>query len=82
MELMEQLASKLPTGVGYDWTGMSYQNVSPATSTFTVRDFVDCRVPVSGCAVRELVDSVLRYAGRSAGGYRCVAGCHLPWPDQ
>ena len=25
MELMEQLASKLPTGVGYDWTGMSYQ---------------------------------------------------------
>ncbi len=22
---MEQLASKLPTGVGYDWTGMSYQ---------------------------------------------------------
>lgn len=50
--------------------------------TFTVRDFVDCRIPVSGGAVRELVDSVLRYAGRSAGGYRCVAGCHLPWPDQ
>ncbi|MCS2163776.1 multidrug efflux RND transporter permease subunit AcrB [Scandinavium sp. H11S7] len=25
MLLMEQLASKLPTGVGYDWTGMSYQ---------------------------------------------------------
>lgn len=25
MALMEQLASKLPTGVGYDWTGMSYQ---------------------------------------------------------
>ncbi|WP_140424847.1 efflux RND transporter permease subunit, partial [Escherichia coli] len=25
MELMEQLASKLPTGVGYDWTGISYQ---------------------------------------------------------
>lgn len=28
---MEQLASKLPTGVGYDWTGMSIRNVSPAT---------------------------------------------------
>lgn len=67
MELMEQLASKLPTGVGYDWTGMSYQERLRQPGTFTVRDFVDCRVPVSGCAVRELVDSVLRYAGRSAG---------------
>ncbi|VTP60808.1 Acriflavine resistance protein B [Serratia rubidaea] len=25
MSLMEELASKLPSGVGYDWTGMSYQ---------------------------------------------------------
>ncbi|WMY73462.1 multidrug efflux RND transporter permease subunit AcrB [Buttiauxella selenatireducens] len=25
MNLMEELASKLPTGIGYDWTGMSYQ---------------------------------------------------------
>ncbi|VEB95917.1 Acriflavine resistance protein B [Cedecea lapagei] len=25
MEMMEQLASKLPTGIGFDWTGMSYQ---------------------------------------------------------
>ncbi len=25
MALMEDLASKLPTGIGYDWTGMSYQ---------------------------------------------------------
>ncbi|ARU93285.1 efflux RND transporter permease subunit [Tatumella citrea] len=25
MALMEQLASKLPAGVGYEWTGMSYQ---------------------------------------------------------
>ncbi|MGU3414848.1 efflux RND transporter permease subunit [Enterobacteriaceae bacterium C34A] len=25
MALMEQLARKLPTGIGYDWTGMSYQ---------------------------------------------------------
>ncbi len=63
MELMEQLASKLPTGVGYDWTGMSYQ-ATPLRQpgTFTVRDFVDCRIPVSGGAVRELVDLVLRYA--------------------
>lgn len=25
MSLMEQLAGKLPAGIGYDWTGMSYQ---------------------------------------------------------
>jgi multidrug efflux pump len=25
MMLMEQMASKLPSGIGYDWTGMSYQ---------------------------------------------------------
>ncbi|KGD75211.1 multidrug transporter [Tatumella morbirosei] len=25
MALMEQLASKLPAGIGYEWTGMSYQ---------------------------------------------------------
>ena len=25
MALMEQLASKLPSGIGFDWTGMSYQ---------------------------------------------------------
>lgn len=25
MNLMEELASQLPTGIGYDWTGMSYQ---------------------------------------------------------
>ena len=31
MALMETLASKLPSGIGYDWTGMSYRNGSPAT---------------------------------------------------
>ena len=25
MNLMEELAGKLPAGIGYDWTGMSYQ---------------------------------------------------------
>ena len=25
MDMMEQLAGKLPTGIGFDWTGMSYQ---------------------------------------------------------
>ncbi len=25
INLMENLAAKLPNGIGYDWTGMSYQ---------------------------------------------------------
>ncbi len=25
MAMMESLAAKLPSGIGYDWTGMSYQ---------------------------------------------------------
>ncbi len=57
---MEQLASKLPTGVGYDWTGCPIRNVSPATRHLHCTRFRYCRVPVSGGAVRELVDSVLR----------------------
>ncbi|EHW2068035.1 efflux RND transporter permease AcrB [Salmonella enterica subsp. enterica serovar Havana] len=41
MAMMEQLASKLPSGVGYDWTGMSYQerlsgNQAPALYAITL----------------------------------------------
>ncbi len=51
MELMEQLASKLLPVLAMTGRGCPIRNVSPATGTFTVRDFVDCRVPVSGGAV-------------------------------
>lgn len=41
MNLMEQLASKLPSGIGYDWTGMSYQerlsgNCAPALYAISI----------------------------------------------
>ncbi|MBI6548759.1 efflux RND transporter permease subunit [Xenorhabdus lircayensis] len=41
MALMEQLASQLPPGIGYDWTGMSYQerlsgNQAPALYTLSL----------------------------------------------
>ena len=52
MELMEQLASKPPTGVGYDWTGMSYQerlSGNQAPSLYAISLIV---VFLSGCAVR------------------------------
>ena len=40
MALMEQLATKLPAGIGFDWTGMSYQerlsgNQAPALSAIS-----------------------------------------------
>ena len=39
MNLMEQLASKLPSGIGYDWTGMSYQNDCPANRALPCMPF-------------------------------------------
>ncbi|PVZ87321.1 hydrophobe/amphiphile efflux-1 family RND transporter [Serratia sp. S1B] len=39
MDMMEQLASKLPSGIGYDWTGMSYQerlSGSQSTSLYVI----------------------------------------------
>ncbi len=52
MNLMEELASKLPAGIGYDWTGMSYQErLSGNQAPAPVRHFTDCGVPVSGGTV-------------------------------
>ncbi|MBM2962715.1 efflux RND transporter permease subunit [Escherichia coli] len=39
MALMENLASQLPAGIGYDWTGMSYQE--RALGGTYVNDFID-----------------------------------------
>ncbi|NHW59089.1 multidrug efflux RND transporter permease subunit, partial [Escherichia coli] len=41
MLMMEDLASKLPSGIGYEWTGMSYQerlsgNQAPALYTISL----------------------------------------------
>ena len=52
MNLMEQLASKLPSGIGYDWTGMSYQErLSGNQGAGAVRHLDSGGVPVSGGAV-------------------------------
>ncbi|UNB80641.1 hypothetical protein MJK72_07200 [Klebsiella pneumoniae] len=53
MAPMEELAGKPPSGIGYDWTGMSYQerlsgNQSPA---LWAPYLADCRLPVSGGTV-------------------------------
>ncbi len=46
--MMEELASKLPSGIGYDWTGMSYGSGCPATVPCPVCYLADRRLPVSG----------------------------------
>ncbi|EHC58947.1 acriflavin resistance protein B [Salmonella enterica subsp. enterica serovar Johannesburg str. S5-703] len=59
MSLMENLASQLPNGIGYDWTGMSYQerlsgNQAPALrlsgnqapGAGAVRNLTHCRFPL------------------------------------
>ncbi|MCS5880416.1 efflux RND transporter permease subunit [Klebsiella variicola subsp. variicola] len=52
MSLMEELAGKLPSGIGYDWTrdvlsGTTVRQPGPCP----VCHFADCRLPVSGSAV-------------------------------
>src|SRR5690606_41436314 len=38
------------------------------------------RLPLSGSAVRELVDALRGDAGGAPRGYRCAAGDHGAWP--
>ncbi len=52
MTMMEELAKKLPTGIGYDWTGMSYQErLSGNQGASAVCHLADRGIPVSGGAV-------------------------------
>ncbi|MFO5687165.1 efflux RND transporter permease subunit, partial [Klebsiella pneumoniae] len=53
MALMETLASKLPSGIGYDWTGMSYQerlsgNQAPALYAISLIDDFLCLAALGG----------------------------------
>lgn len=51
MALMEELAGKLPSGIGYDWTGMSYQERLSGNQATPVCHLAGHRLPVSGGAV-------------------------------
>jgi multidrug efflux pump subunit AcrB len=71
MVLMESLAAKLPAGIGYDWTGMSYQerlsgNQAPALYAISLIVVFLCLA-----ALYELVHPILRDAGCAAGCHRC-----------
>ncbi len=84
MELMEQLASKLPTGVGYDWTGDVLSGTSlrqpRAPSLYAISLIVVFLCLAALYESWSIPFSVMLVV--PLGGYRCVAGCHLPWPDQ
>ena len=71
MQAMEEIVAKLPQGIGFDWTGLSYQErmagsqAPPALCLFHHRHF-----PLPGGPVRELADSHLDSADPAAGGHR------------
>ena len=48
MQAMEEIVSKLPKGIGFDWTGLSYQErmaTSQAASALCVFHFRHLPVP-------------------------------------
>ena len=68
MRAMEELVQQLPAGVGFEWTGVSYEErLSGSAGARAVRDLARGRVPVPGRAVRELVDPGGGAAGGAAG---------------
>lgn len=82
MELMEQLASKLPTGVGYDWTGMSYQerlSGNRAPSLYAISLIVVFLCLAALYESWSIPFSVMLVVPLGVIG---LAGSHLPWPDQ
>ena len=61
MNEMEKLIAKLPRGVGYEWTGLSYQErLSGLAGAGPLRPLDPGGVPVPGGALRELVDPARR----------------------
>ena len=74
MNLMEQLASKLPSGIGYDWTGMSYQERLSGTGR---RRCTPSRFWWCSCVWRRCMKAGpcrSRSCWYCRWGYRCVAG--------
>ena len=75
MKAMEAAAATLPKGIGYEWTGLSYEERAVRLAgARPVRDFPGDRVPVPRGAVRELVDPGGGDAGRAARDHRHGAG--------
>ena len=80
MQLMENLAGRLPQGIGYEWTGLSYQErLSGAQAPMLLGLSL---LVVFLCPVRKLVRAVLGHAGGPAGGARGACRFQLARTDQ
>ena len=68
MEAMEEIAAKLPKGIGYDWTGLSFQErLARSQAPAALRLFHPGHFPVRGGPVRKL-DHPVRESPDAAPG--------------
>ncbi len=94
MMAVEEIASGLPQGVTVEWAGLSYEeratgNQAPMLYLLSgiviflcLAALYHCDLSVSGCPVRELVDSCLRHPGDSPGRAGGDSGRAHAWPGQ
>ena len=73
---MEEVARGLPAGMGYEWTGIAFQEQRGGQRAIIFALSVVLRVPRPGGAVRELVAAVRRHPGGAAGAPR-----RARWPE-
>ena len=83
MQAMEEIAAKLPPGLGYEWSGTSFEEKlsgAQAPSLFAPVDHRGVHVP--GCTVRKLERAAGGAAGGAARRVRRGAGGDLARPAQ
>lgn len=78
---MEELAGKLPSGIGYDWTGMSYQerlsgNQAPALYAISLIVVFLCLA-----ALYESWSILLSHVSGSARGHWRAVSRHAAWAE-
>ena len=67
MLAMEEMARELPAGIGFEWTGQSYEErLSGAQAPMLYAHLADRGLPLPRGAVRKLVDSTRGYSRRAA----------------
>ena len=70
MMAMEEMAQELPAGIGFEWTGQSYEErLSGAQAPLLYAHLSARRLPLPRGAVRKLVDSARGYS-RGAARHR------------
>ena len=91
IDIMKKLAAEtLPSGFSYEWTDLSYQQVTGANAGLLgVSDLRAVRVPGAGRAIWQLEPAVCRHpdradvpAGRDPRRADHGAGCQYPDPDR